>query len=63
MPISVIVARGEKSQNIYTSGFFRNQKSTRKVHDSRQIQCYQKCVIRDKLNTKKVEKTLFMFQI
>ena len=41
----------------------RTQKFTPKVRDSRQIQCYQKCVIRDKLNTKNVEKTLFMFKI
>ena len=43
-------------QNIYTSCFFRTQKFTPKVRDSRQIQCYQKCVIRDKFNTKKNKK-------
>ena len=48
--------RGGISQNIYTSGFFRTQKFTRKVRESRQIQCYPKCAIRDKFNTKKVKK-------
>ena len=43
-------------QNIYTSGFFRTQKFTPKVRDSRQIQCYQKGVICDKFNAKKNKK-------
>ena len=41
------LGRGGISQNVYTSG---------KVRDSRQIQCYPKCAIRDKFNTKKVKK-------
>ena len=49
-------------QNIYTSGFFRTQKFTPKVRDSRQIQCYQKGVIRDKFNAKKNKKTSFMLK-
>ena len=44
-------------QNIYTSGFFRTQKFTPKVRDSRQIQCYQKGMIRDKFNAKKNKKS------
>ena len=34
---------------------FRTPKFTPKVHDSRQIQDYQKCVIHEKFNTKKVK--------
>ena len=52
----LVSARVGIRQNIYTSGFFRTQKFTPKVRDSRQIQRYQKCVIRDKFNTKKVKK-------
>ena len=46
--------RGGKSETIYTSDFFGTHKFTPKVRDSRQIQCYSKCAIRDKSNTKKV---------
>ena len=56
VPAGVCVCRVGIRQNIYTSGFFRTQKFTPKVRDSRQIQCYQKCVIRDKFNTKKNKK-------
>ena len=38
----------------------RTHKFTPKVRDSRQIQCYQKCVIRDKFNTKKNKNTLYV---
>ena len=53
---NIIKLRVGISQNIYTSGFFRTQKFTPKVRDLRQIQCYQKGVIRDKLNAKKNKK-------
>jgi len=41
---------------MYTSRFFRIQNFTPKVRDPRQIQCYQKCTVRDKFNPKKVKK-------
>ena len=46
-------------QNIYASSFFRTQKFTPKVRDSRQIQCYQMGVICDKFNAKKNKKILY----
>ena len=49
-------SRGGISQNVYTIGFFRTQNFTQKVRDSQQIQCYPKCAIRDKFNTKKVNR-------
>ena len=48
--------RDGKRYQIYTSAFFRIQKFTPKVCDSRQIQCYPKCTICVKFCTKKVKK-------
>ena len=44
-----------KSEHLHQR-LFRTQKFTPKVRDLRQIQCYQKCVIRNKFNTKKNKK-------
>ena len=42
--------------NRFTLAFFRTEKFTPKVRDSRQIQCYWKCAIWEKFNIKKFNK-------